>query len=105
MDLIGPLDVCNHAAQMRSRIRLSELALSVASSTGAPSDVTVVMSPRTVISWAENYRIFGSLDYAFETAFLNRCDESERAFFGEYYQRCFGQPPSIVPPAGWVRVD
>ena len=56
-------------------------------------DVSTVMSPRTVISWAENYRIFGDVDYAFETAFLNRCDESERPVFGEYYQRCFGRLP------------
>lgn len=67
-------------------------------------DVSVVMSPRTVIAWAENYRIFGDLDYAFETAFLNRCDESERGIFGEFYQRCFGRTPALRPPSQWKRV-
>lgn len=49
------------------------------------------MSPRTVISWAQNYRVFKDLDYAFETAFLNRCDEAERPIVAEYYQRATGR--------------
>ena len=66
-------------------------------------DVSTVMSPRTVIVWAENFRIFGDLDYAFETAFLNRCDEAERPIFAEYYQRCFGRTPATDTPL-WHRV-
>ncbi len=54
-------------------------------------DVSTVMSPRTILSWAENYRRFGDVDFAFRTAFLNRCDEAEHGIFAEYYQRCFGR--------------
>jgi cobaltochelatase CobS len=54
-------------------------------------DVSTLMSPRTVITWAENYRIFGDLPLAFRVTFLNKCDETERPVIAEYYQRCFGQ--------------
>lgn len=70
----------------------------------AAGDVSVVMSPRTVISWAQNYRVFGDLDFAFHTAFLNRCDEAERPIYGEYYQRSFGREPATTAPVGWQRV-
>ena len=70
----------------------------------AAGDVSVVMSPRTVISWAQNYRVFGNLDFAFNTAFLNRCDEAERPLYGEYYQRVFGRAPAETPPHAWQRV-
>jgi len=53
-------------------------------------DISTVMSPRAVITWAENARIFGDLALAFRMTFLNRCDEAERTTFAEYYQRCFG---------------
>jgi cobaltochelatase CobS len=54
-------------------------------------DISTVMSPRTVITWAENARIFGNdLAFAFRMTFLNKCDEVERATVAEYYQRCFG---------------
>ena len=54
-------------------------------------DLSTVMSPRTVITWAENARIFGNnLGYAFKLSFLNKCDELERPIVMEYYQRCFG---------------
>ena len=53
-------------------------------------DVSTVMSPRTVITWAENAEIFGDLAFAFRVTFLNKCDEAERATIAEYYQRCFG---------------
>jgi len=49
-----------------------------------------VMSPRTVITWAENARIFDDVGFAFRLTFLNKCDEAERAIIAEYYQRCFG---------------
>jgi len=54
-------------------------------------DISTVMSPRTVITWAENWQIFGDLAYAFRVTFLNKCDEVERGIIGEYYQRCFGE--------------
>jgi cobaltochelatase CobS len=56
----------------------------------ANGDVSTVMSPRTVISWAENIAIFNDCDRAFHLSFLNRCDESEHDLFKEFYQRCFG---------------
>jgi len=54
-------------------------------------DISTVMSPRTVITWAENAEIFGDLGFAFRLTFLNKCDETERPIVAEYYQRCFGQ--------------
>ena len=55
-------------------------------------DISTVMSPRTVITWAENDRIFnGDLNFAFRVTFLNKCDEAERATVAEYYQRCFNE--------------
>lgn len=52
-------------------------------------DISTVMSPRTVISWAENTAIFADIHQAFRMSFLNKCDEMERATIAEYYQRCF----------------
>ena len=53
-------------------------------------DISTVMSPRTVITWAENYLLFNDIEYSFKLAFLNRCDELERSIIEEYYQRSFG---------------
>jgi cobaltochelatase CobS len=53
-------------------------------------DISTVMSPRTVITWADNALIFGDVGYAFRVSFLNKCDEMERTTVAEYYQRCFG---------------
>lgn len=53
-------------------------------------DLSTLMSPRTVLAWAENTAIFNDRDFAFRLSFLNKCDESERATVAEYYQRCFG---------------
>jgi cobaltochelatase CobS len=60
-------------------------------------DISTVMSPRTVISWAENARIFSDVGFAFRVTFLNKCDEIERPIVAEYYQRCFG---SELPESG-----
>jgi cobaltochelatase CobS len=59
------------------------------------------MSPRTVITWAQNARIFGNLGFAFRLSFLNKCDEAERGIVAEYYQRVFGEelPESIAVKA------
>lgn len=54
-------------------------------------DLSTVMSPRTVISWAQNARVFNDIDFAFRVTFLNKCDILERATVAEYYQRCFGR--------------
>ena len=53
-------------------------------------DISTVMSPRTVLSWAENAQIFGDVGFAFRLTFLNKCDETERSTVAEYFQRCFG---------------
>lgn len=64
-------------------------------------DLSTVMSPRTVINWAENARIFRSIGYAFRLSFLNKCDELERKTVAEFYQRCFDEelPESAVSMA------
>lgn len=55
-------------------------------------DISTVMSPRTVLSWADNTRVFaGNVAFAFRVSFLNKCDEMERPIIAEYYQRCFGE--------------
>lgn len=54
-------------------------------------DISTVMSPRTVLTWAENLEIFKDTGFAFRTTFLNKCDELERATVAEFYQRCFGE--------------
>ncbi|UCH75733.1 MAG: cobaltochelatase subunit CobS [Rhodospirillales bacterium] len=53
-------------------------------------DISTVMSPRTVITWAENAEMFNDIGFAFRVTFLNKCDEMERPVVAEYYQRCFG---------------
>jgi cobaltochelatase CobS len=53
-------------------------------------DISTVMSPRTVMNWAENARIFNDVAFAFRLTFLNKCDEMERSTVAEYYQRCLG---------------
>ncbi|EAR52628.1 cobalt chelatase, CobS subunit [Oceanicola granulosus HTCC2516] len=64
-------------------------------------DLSTVMSPRTVIAWAENARIFKDVGYAFRLSFLNKCDELERQTVAEFYQRCFDEelPESAVSTA------
>ena len=61
-------------------------------------DISTVMSPRTVLHWAENTKIFKDQGYAFRLTFLNKCDETEKKIISEYYQRCFGEdlPESSV---------
>jgi len=64
-------------------------------------ELSTVMSPRTVITWAQNTQIFNDIGFAFRLTFLNKCDESERSLVAEYYQRCFGEelPESVVARA------
>jgi cobaltochelatase CobS len=61
-------------------------------------DISTVMSPRTVITWAQNAAIFKDVGFAFRLSFLNKCDETERVLVAEYYQRVFGTelPESVV---------
>mgnify|MGYP003687199179 CR=1 FL=1 len=61
-------------------------------------DISTVMSPRTVLHWAENAEIFKDIGYAFRVTFLNKCDDIEKKTIAEYYQRCFGDelPESMI---------
>ncbi len=61
-------------------------------------DISTVMSPRTVLYWAENSEIFKNIGYAFRVTFLNKCDDAEKSIIAEYYQRCFGEdlPESMI---------
>ena len=61
-------------------------------------DISTLMSPRTIIHWAENSSIFKDIGYAFRVTFLNKCDELEKNIIAEYYQRCFGEdlPESLI---------
>ena len=61
-------------------------------------DISTVMSPRTVLFWAENSEIFKDTGYAFRVTFLNKCDDVEKNTIAEYYQRCFGEdlPESLI---------
>jgi len=61
-------------------------------------DISTVMSPRTILYWAENSEIFKDTGYAFRVTFLNKCDELEKNIIAEYYQRCFGVdlPESLI---------
>ena len=61
-------------------------------------DLSTVMSPRTVITWAENADIFGDLAFAFAVTFLNKCDETERSIVAEFYQRAFGKELAGAAP-------
>jgi cobaltochelatase CobS len=61
-------------------------------------DLSTVMSPRTVLTWAENAEIFGDVGFAFRVTFVNKCDELERPLVAEFYQRCLGEelPESAI---------
>lgn len=65
-------------------------------------DISTLMSPRTVIFWAENFQIFRDLASSFRLSFLNKCDEAEYATIAEYYQRCFDRElPETESISAW----
>ena len=64
----------------------------------AAGDLSTLMSPRTVITWAENCEIFRDVAVAFRLSFLNKCDEAERPIVAEYFQRCFDRELGEFPP-------
>ncbi|HTR15562.1 MAG TPA: cobaltochelatase subunit CobS [Acetobacteraceae bacterium] len=89
--VLAKLGIDPKNAQARKRIE-SMVALADLTRAGFISgDISTVMSPRTVITWAENAEIFGNVGFAFRLTFLNKCDEAERATVAEYYQRCFNE--------------
>jgi len=91
-------DTAEGREQVRAMVKLAEL-----SRTGFMNgDISTVMSPRTVITWAENSLIFNDIELSFRVTFLNKCDEMERPIIAEYYQRCFARelPESAMAAAG-----
>lgn len=66
----------------------------------ATGDLSTLMSPRTVINWAENCQIFHDPALAFRLTFLNKCDDAERPVVAEYYQRCFGEELAVASRVG-----
>jgi cobaltochelatase CobS len=66
----------------------------------AVGDLSILMSPRTVITWAENTEIFKDIGLAFHLSFLNKCETAERAMVEEYYQRCFNAPLTSLNALG-----
>jgi len=74
----------------RARVRQMVALAGLTRQSFMQGDISTVMSPRTVITWAENTDIFGDIGAAFRFSFLNKCDEAERAAVAELYQRCVG---------------
>ena len=81
------LDTAEGRETVSAMVRLADLTRSGF----VGGDISTVMSPRTVITWAENAEIFRDVGFAFRMTFLNKCDEVERPIVAEYYQRCFGK--------------
>lgn len=90
-------------AQVRSMIAVADLTRSSFSA----GDISTLMSPRTVISWAENIEIFNDPAIAFKLSFLNKCDDAEKPIIAEFFQRCFEQelPESWAHHAAKVMAD
>ena len=84
--------MAGQAASLRAMVALAELTRRAF----AAGDLSLLMSPRTLISWAENIEIFGDAVTAFRLAFLNKCDEAERPVVEELYQRAFGHAPGAA---------
>ncbi|GJM03326.1 MAG: cobaltochelatase subunit CobS [Rhodomicrobium sp.] len=73
--------------QVANMVRVADLTRSAFIN----GDLSTVMSPRTVITWAQNAEIFNDIGLAFQLSFLNKCDELEKPLVAEFYQRCFGE--------------
>ena len=93
----GEYDKPNGRATVEKMVKVADLSRSAFIN----GDISTVMSPRTVISWAQNALIFGDVGFAFRVSFLNKCDEAERALIAEMYQRVFAKdlPESIAGKA------
>ena len=74
-------------AKISNMVRVADLSRSAFMN----GDLSTVMSPRTVITWAENAEIFEDVGLAFQLSFLNKCDELEKGLVAEFYQRCFDE--------------
>lgn len=85
-------------AEMRSTVSKMVRVAELTRNAFMNGDISTVMSPRTVLTWAENAEIFGDIGFAFRVSFLNKCDELERPHIAEFYQRAFGEelPESVA---------
>jgi cobaltochelatase CobS len=86
------------SAEGREQIKAMVAVADLSRAAFMAGDISTVMSPRTVITWAENAEIFHDLGFAFRVTFLNKCDETERPQIAEFYQRCFNAelPESVL---------
>ncbi len=87
VEIIGAKATGIETAVISKMVRLADLTRNAFMN----GDLSTVMSPRTVITWAENLAIFGDIGHAFRLTFLNKCDELERPLVAEMYQRCFAE--------------
>ncbi|MDN3568903.1 cobaltochelatase subunit CobS [Paeniroseomonas aquatica] len=89
--VLAKLGIDNADAKAKKRVEAMVALADLTRAGFIAGDISTVMSPRTVITWAENTRIFGDIGFAFRLTFLNKCDEAERSTVAEYYQRCFNE--------------
>ena len=82
---LGNLKGAKNIEMIKNMIKLANLTRSGF----ANGDISTLMSPRTVISWGQNYKIFKDIVRSFELTFLNKCDDIEKSIVNEYLQRCF----------------
>ena len=82
---VGDMKTSKHQEIIKNMIKLANLTRNGF----ANGDISILMSPRTVISWAQNYKIFKDVKDSFKLTFLNKCDDLEKPIINEYFQRCF----------------
>ena len=90
-DIVHAKDVGYDGAEGRDKIASMVRVADLTRASFINGDISTVMSPRTVLTWAENATIFGDIGFAFQVTFLNKCDELERPTVAEFYQRCLGE--------------
>jgi cobaltochelatase CobS len=97
-DIVHAKALGYEGAEGREKINAMVRVADLTRSSFINGDISTVMSPRTVLTWAENAAIFGDIGFAFQVTFLNKCDELERATVAEFYQRCLGDdlPDSAI---------
>ena len=82
---VGELKATKNQEIVKNMIKLANLTRNGF----ANGDISILMSPRTVISWAQNFKIFKDISDSFKLTFLNKCDDLEKPIINEYFQRCF----------------
>ena len=90
-DIVHAKAVGYEGAEGRDKIAAMVQVADLTRASFINGDISTVMSPRTVLTWAENATIFGDVGFAFQVTFLNKCDELERPTVAEFYQRCLGE--------------